>query len=170
MTDIQTIYFDVDGVLADLDGRVEELYGVTISEIAASMPDNWWNEEFLTTQLDQGVFETLNPLPDFWSIVALMHELVDMDYKVELLSSCTTDHYDQIRKQKRVWLREYELDCFRWNFVKESSDKDRYANPTSLLIDDYKVPVDAFKEAGGVTIKYESYDSMMEQLKELGVI
>ncbi len=75
-------------------------------------------------------------------------------------------HMDR-RQGKRVWVKR-ELPGTKL-ILRYASQKQEYASPTSILIDDRQKNIDQWEAAGGIGILHTSTANTIEQLKKLGL-
>lgn len=178
MLNINKVYFDMDGVLADFDRELETITGKTISEIR-SMP--FEDAEELVVGLissNPEFFANLQPTRYFEGMVDFMKYLVDQGVEVNILTSMGRDFYKDFdattHKAKSEWLEKYGLSEIVSNMctVPKCCMKQYYAEPNSMLIDDKKSNCQEFSAKGGVSINvdlgWEQFDvtKVFESAKE----
>ena len=124
------IYCDMDGVLADFEGKRNAL-------------KRFKNEK--------GFFQKLKP---FKSSLQAIKRLIDLNYDVHILSASPNDQADQ---DKRKWLERYlpEIDPQKIILCRLGDNKADYADTkNSLLIDDYTHNLIQWRANGGQVLKY----------------
>ena len=152
-----TIYCDMDGVLVDFDRGYQELTGMTTQQADAIGGDTFWEP---LTQAGAKWWITLNWMPDgkqLWNYIK--------KYTPILLSAPSKQ--ESSRLGKRVWVKR-ELPDVKL-ILRPASQKQQYASPTSILIDDREKNIDQWEAAGGIGILHTSTANTIEQLKQLGL-
>lgn len=155
---VQTIYVDMDGVLADFDLGVAKIHQFKTG-----------SKELFPVR-KSGSWDCANT-PDFFKFlpeiglgVAMFNWLAahqdEYGYRLGILSA-TGDKHDSVAKQKLEWLKRNVPMAFnqlrgRVIFVQSGvGDKHMYADSNVLLIDDTPEVVEAFRAAGGQTILFD---------------
>ena len=152
-----TIYCDMDGVLVDFDRGYQELTGMTTQQADAIGGDTFWEP---LTKAGAKWWITLNWMPDgkqLWNYIK--------KYTPILLSAPSKQ--ESSRLGKRVWVKR-ELPDVKL-ILRPASQKQQYASPTSILIDDRQKNIDQWEAAGGIGILHTSTVNTIEQLKQLGL-
>jgi hypothetical protein len=152
-----TIYCDMDGVLVDFDRGYQELTGMTTQQADAIGADTFWEP---LTKAGAKWWITLNWMPDgkqLWNYIK--------KYTPILLSAPSKQ--ESSRLGKRVWVKR-ELPDVKL-ILRPASQKQQYASPTSILIDDREKNIDQWEAAGGIGILHTSTANTIEQLKQLGL-
>ena len=146
---IRTVYFDMDGVLADWVEGFEKLFPqIPYSKYNALSKEE---QNIYRKELD-GNGHFYRGLHPFMPVVKALSELKALGYQVEILSSVGTLFPDLVIKQKKAWLAEYVEAGIVANFVNKSGHKARYATENTLLLDDRSRSVDPFLKAGGKSL------------------
>lgn len=133
---IETVYFDMDGVLSDLLGNIEEelLNGESVEDAlhddslmtqALNNPDESGYvplgqriHDYLLDGVNQGtVFPHLEPNPNLCDLVWLMRKLIDLEVEICVLSSLgglfvpldfgSDDGGEMLIEQKKEWLKKH---------------------------------------------------------------
>ena len=152
-----TIYCDMDSVLVDFDRGYQELTGMTTQQADAIGGDTFWEP---LIQAGAKWWITLNWMPDgkqLWNYIK--------KYTPILLSAPSKQ--ESSRLGKRVWVKR-ELPDVKL-ILRPASQKQQYASPTSILIDDREKNIDQWEAAGGIGILHTSTANTIEQLKQLGL-
>ena len=147
----------MDGVLVDFDRGYQELTGMTTQQADAIGGDTFWEP---LTKAGAKWWITLNWMPDgkqLWDYIK--------KYNPILLSAPSRE--DSSKLGKRVWVKR-ELPGVKL-ILKYASQKQEYASPTSILIDDRQKNIDQWEAAGGIGILHTSTANTIEQLKQLGL-
>jgi hypothetical protein len=155
---IQTVYVDMDGVIADFSKRYKEKFRVTPEETRSNKQFGGLFKKFI----DDGEFSTLDLMPDAKELLQFLHEL---DVPKEILSSTARpENHGMIAPQKQMWLHKHNIQ-YKANFVPGKSLKYKYATPDSIIIDDTKSVIDDWNKAGGIGILHTDAKSTIEILK-----
>ncbi len=152
------IYCDMDGVLVDFDKQFTE----SISP--------WKPKQFIDKNgLDEFWKEIDGRGVGFWVGMKWMEdgkelfEHINSNYEVELLSSPSRS--ENSRLGKRLWVRNHKLGV-KLNLA-YSHNKQKYAAPNHILIDDRKDIIKEWEEAGGIGILHTSTENTINKLKNL---
>jgi len=86
-------------------------------------------------------------------------------YDVELLSS--PSYSDTSKLGKRLWVRN-NLSGIKLNLAR-AADKQKYAAPNHILIDDRVSNIEQWKSQGGIGILHTSAANTIKQLQKLGL-
>lgn len=153
---IDKIYLDVDGVLANFRGECEKyncINGNTVDWdiIHQNSPEFWENMEWLPEGKE--LYE--------WVKNLCAQENLD-------LFILTSVNYSDGKIGRMNWLKKnIGLDKHHMIVVNLGKEKAYYAEPSALLIDDFRKNCDAFADAGGQIVKYESPQQTKEDVLEL---
>lgn len=169
------VYFDMDGVLTDLDGMLSQKSGVPRSDLKDPVK---WGEAYQKS-FDEGQHGHWRDIPpnrltEFKNIMRgcqLKGDVVEIltSYGETTRSDCGTQaHAGKVRWLTEHYREEFQdrvISCF--NGVQSYTQKAFYATPHSLLVDDQERNVDAFRAAGGIAIKYDllSHQAFVEELE-----
>lgn len=165
----QPIYFDMDGVLVNLDKFFIDNYGSTCLELGHDFV-----KEKLLQHAPNHFFQHLTPLHDFEDMKELMVTLKKKGHPVHILSSCTSYAVNhKIRDDKILWLKKHGIEenseiCDTHIIVPGSFMKAHYA--PGILIDDWHEAGLPFKEAGGIWIEHVNHCDTVDQLVMLNVL
>jgi 5'(3')-deoxyribonucleotidase len=155
-----TIWFDLDGVLANFDKAADHALG-----------GDHYRYTFIYG--DDVLWQRLHAYPNFFESMELMPgaELmlrhVDLS-RVKILTALPKTNSAEINRQKREWVREHIIaplpvvTCF-------TKDKPQYCVPGDVLIDDRAINRDEWERRGGTFILHESAMSTIAQLERLGL-
>ncbi len=85
----------------------------------------------------------------------LLKYIISLDVPVEILSSSGGRmHHEEVKRQKKVWLKSHGID-FKANIVPGRHLKADYAKSDIILIDDTTDVIDDFNTAGGIGILHK---------------
>ncbi len=146
------LFVDLDGVLADLDGQYEKLFGVR--------PDK---------KLDNIDWSVVGTVPDFYLNLPPMDDMHILwnfvcDMRPIILTGVPNEEkVPEAADNKRQWVRTHigsnvEVRCCR------SSEKCLHAKPGDILIDDWEKYRSRWEKAGGIWITHTDALSTIEQL------
>lgn len=155
---IDTIYIDMDGVIADFSKRYKEKFRVTPEETRNNKEFNSYFDKFIS----DGEFSTLDLMPDATELLNFVSEL---DTPKEILSSTARpQNHGMIAPQKQMWLNKHNIH-YKANFVPGKSLKYKYATSNSIIIDDTQSVIDDWNKAGGIGILHTDAISTIANLK-----
>lgn len=156
---IEKIYIDLDQVLADFDKKKEEL-----KLIHPSMAKN--DEEFWKgiNSVDN-FFSTLDKMVDADELMAHLNSLsIPLSILTALPRKSTMP---TARKDKREWIKRHISEELDFIAVYAARNKQLYANPTHLLIDDKTSNIDEWRAKGGIAIQHVSAEVTISKLDRL---
>ena len=149
---LNTIFLDMDGVLADFDKRVNELF---INYDYNEHDENrYWN-------LIKGAnhfFLSLKPTSYAHSLVSLAKALCD---DVQILTALPQNTViEHAEEDKRAWINKYfPNQNLKFNIGPYSTDKWKHAKPGDILVDDRKSNIHDWKQLGkGLGILHNYFD------------
>lgn len=162
MSKIKHVYLDMDGVIANFDGKCIELFGTPFSEATPS--ESW---------------KRINKVEDFWmslpifdGAIAFINELLTFcavnDCMLHILSGTPNSNTDRSEIQKMIWLKFHtpQIHPSKVHFCKSRS-KQMYADKFSVLIDDRESNIEAWNLHSGHGILHKSFDLSLQSLKDL---
>lgn len=155
------VYLDMDGVIADFFGAIEERHGV----------DHWKEVDIekSVVELAEASDDFFNTLPKFDTtdeLVDFVREEMNVEYGI-----CSTPLRGDRKNSaewKKVWLDRHGLlpddeenIIFTCNKAKFATNK----GVPNVLIDDKKKNIRRWEEAGGIGILYQANENSLESLK-----
>jgi len=154
-----TIYSDMDGVLVDFNERFKRFSnGIPPTEYEQKFgKDKFWE---LVDGIGVRFWVGMNWMSDgkqLWDYIK--------SYNPTLLSS--PSRADHSKMGKRIW-RQRNLPSTKL-ILAQARNKQNYANPDSILIDDRESNIDQWIKAGGIGILHTDTTSTINKLKELGL-
>lgn len=179
---IKTVYFDMDGVLADLSTAVLEYaqkeHGLreNLSEVRSDARSV--HHYYLLRREAIGMYESFAMLPPNRpdEMRALMIQLRQAGIVVEILTSYGLQHPtemgDEVHRGKADFLRDHYLDLFedgtitRFNGVSKSFQKAFFARPDAILLDDWVRNINEWRATGAPAVHYHM-DRHGEGIREL---
>lgn len=138
------IYIDMDGVVADFDKAILEVFG---EEYCDRVATDFWKD----VCVEQKVFERMPPIHEGMNMVHRIKANHDICF---MTSTGGLPHHIDIAKQKLTWLHEHDLGKYPVAFCMNTKGKGLYAHPGAVLIDDRQKVCDAWAEGGGDAILF----------------
>lgn len=173
---IDTLFLDMDGVLADLDRMIEKRLGDSIENIISK---NYDLDSFFYENARKGLFKKLKPNHDLNIIKDMIREVHSRGITIEILTSLGGIYKDEegiasIAKQKMEWLEKHMSDVLpmiaQFNGVPYCNEKEKFARPTAVLVDDRYSQCERFWEMGGSCIQYDMNFSLPRRTKSIDMI
>ena len=155
------IYCDMDGVLTDFESRFDHYTGMTPKEYENKYgTTGFWN--LIDVKVGIKFWSKMPWMPrgqELWSFIS--------KYNPSLLTSPSRDNGSRLGKN--MWAKDNLSPNPKVIFA-YSADKQRYANPNSILIDDKKSNIKEWIASGGIAFRVKGGDigPAIEGLKELG--
>lgn len=134
------IYIDMDGVVADFDQAIINIFG---EEYSDKIADAFWKK----TCVEAEVFRRMPPIPEGLQMVEAIRQTNDICF---MTSTGGLPHHIDIAKQKLDWLHAHGFGSHPVAFCMNTRGKGLYARPGAPLIDDRQKVCDAWVEGGGV--------------------
>lgn len=155
---IETLYIDMDGVIANFDKRFKEKFKKYPKETRDNKEFGGYFEKFIR----DGEFSNLELMPD---AIELLDFVNQVDVPKEILSSTARpENHEMIAPQKQIWLLKHNIH-YKANLVPGKSLKYKYATPNSIIIDDTQSVIDDWNKAGGIGILHTNAISTIGILK-----
>ena len=153
------IYSDMDGVLVDFNERFKRFSdGILPTEYEQKFgKDKFWELIDGTGVRFWVGMDWMSDGKQLWNYIK--------EYNPTLLSSPSRSNYS--RMGKRIW-RKRNLPSTKL-ILARAANKQNYADPDSILIDDRESNVDQWIKAGGIGILHTDTASTINKLKELGL-
>lgn len=156
-----TIWFDLDGVLADFDKAANRVLGGDHYRYTFV-----YGDDLLWQRLHSSgsFFANMEMMPG----AQMMLDHVDID-RVKVLTALPKTETDRVRQQKEEWVWSWlpgdvpVVTCF-------TKDKPNFCQPGDILIDDRAVNMKAWEEKGGRFILHTDAMSTLAQLERMGEI
>jgi 5'(3')-deoxyribonucleotidase len=155
-----TVFFDLDGVLADFDKAAGRILGT----------DNIYRFEFVYGQ--EEFWRLLNEEPWFFREMEMLpgsNHLVNAvrHHDVKVLTALPKTNPERVDSQKRAWVRANlgnlpVITC-------QTHDKPNYCTPGDVLIDDRAVNKKKWEAKGGRFIVHTDVGSTLAQLNSMGL-
>lgn len=156
-----TIYIDMDGVVADFNGYVSQQLGRTVQWTDRSITKSEWAELTAIGEL----YWRLPLLANATALVGYCSSIVP-NYNVEFLTALPSKTtMPEAEDDKTRWIKKY-FPTYKVNFGPFSTDKWKWCNPGDILIDDRVSNIEDWYEKGnGIAILYKD-----DLLKTVGIL
>ena len=152
-----TLYCDLDGVLADLEGGYKRAFGIETNKT-----------------LDNIDWALVNTVPNFFESIPLMKDAPSLwssiaPHRPVILTGAPKELFEEASANKREWVRRHigdhvEVRCCR------SSEKSKHCKPGDVLIDDWEKYRDRWVKAGGLWVTHVDASKTIFVLRAMGVI
>ena len=154
-----TVAIDLDGVLADFEAKVHEVFGMPINQV----PKNkLWDGINRYNKTVEPFFETLPAMNDYRQLI----DFVDNNFSNWYILTATGYTPKNAGEQKRKWVKKVigpQVDVIT---VQKSEEKSKFATDNAILIDDRAKSIDPWVSAGGVGILHTSANESIKELKK----
>jgi hypothetical protein len=155
------IYCDMDGVLTDFQKRFEHFSGTTPKEYENKYGTAaFWN--LIDVEIGLKFWSEMDWMPQGQQLWQFIEK-----YKPELLTSPSKDNSSRLGK--KLWVKN-NLTPLPNVIFSYSEDKQRYANPNAILIDDKKSNINEWAAKGGIAIRCKDGNvaHVIQKLIEIG--
>jgi len=160
---IEKIYFDMDGVLADFDRGITELGNTEIvkqSEATKEKDDALWD----TVRRVDHFYDRLEPMAGAVEMFRAIYDIYGD--KCEILSAVPKPYRNipTAREDKLTWVRRYLSEDVRINLVYRAQKQDYVKGAGSILIDDFSTNIDEWEASGGTGILFETAEDVLKKI------
>ncbi len=169
--EVEMIYFDMDGVLADFERGVEELCGI--------IPPSQ-NEKRCKAAGDDEMWKRIREIEHFYNCLKLMPGAKDMfdavysryKEKCEILTGIPKPKRGIVNaaEDKKIWVHRLLSRELKVNIVYREEKSKYCMGKGCILIDDMQKNINEWNMMGGTGIRHISAEDTVKQLKELGVL
>ena len=152
-----TIFCDMDGVIVDFERGYKELTG----HYTKNHPDN---ANFWEPIDKEG--------PSYWANLPWMPDGQELwryikKYKPYILSSPSRSQTSRVGKD--AWLKMHLQNSYKKAYFYPRHQKQLFAGPNKILIDDLPNTIQEWNDGGGVGILHTSAANTIKELKKLGL-
>jgi 5'(3')-deoxyribonucleotidase len=166
----QTIYLDLDGVLADFSSAAREVLNKSQDnlDINGRWPDNDWNK----IRNHKHFYRTLPLMPRAYEMVALARGFRDtLGWELYMLTAIPhKNDMHHVFHDKIDWVNEHFSDI-RVHFGPYSEDKQYHCTPGDILVDDRTSNCEEWRSKGGIAVKVGSnYALALNELAQLYIL
>lgn len=162
---MNTIYLDMDGVVADWVAEVEKIIGYRLTDPSVRYPAVDWEK----IRGHIRIFRDMPKMPQADEMVNLARKFRD-DLGYQLLFLTAIPHYNDVHwafYDKMVWAQEKYPDI-PVHFGPYSEDKKKHCIPGDILVDDRKDNCEGWTEAGGIAVRVTAdYQKALNELEDL---
>lgn len=154
------IFLDADGVLADFDAKVYEIFGMTGDEAQAHYGNGvfWKTVRNYRDENGHGFYRSLPLMNGAMKLFRAVQHL-----KPVILTGCPIGNWGP--EQKMEWAAHHfpktkMITCM-------ARDKVKHMKAGDVLVDDKTKFQSTWEAAGGIFVHYTDVDSALEQLREI---
>jgi len=161
---INTIFLDMDDVLADFIRGALEIHGITREEFIAQHDGSWSIVSTLGLSEEEFWLPIIEAGQSFWQELKLTKHATELmqwvtDQKLDYYILTSPVSTPQCYAGKYLWLQEFLGPAF--NCYVPTVHKHLLAKPGTLLIDDSPSICRTFRDGGGFAIQYPTrYNSL----------
>lgn len=154
--DIQMIFLDMDGVIANFRERYVQEFGED--------PDKVKNVRHWVEFVNRNCFEDLDYMRGAKQGIKFLKK---SNVHVKILSSTGGKHKPrdvEVARQKQKWLDDHEIE---WPaiFVPGKHNKVKYAEKGAIIIDDDEQTIEEWNNAGGIGILHTDWETTVTILR-----
>ena len=163
---IEKIYFDMDGVLADFNRGIKELCGLEPldqSNKTEADDDIMWAK----VREIEHFYDKLEPMP---GAVAMLNQLyAKYGDRCEILSGIPKPRrgIENAGEDKTLWSHRILAPNLKVNIVYREEKKEYVKGPGCILIDDLEKNILEWEEAGGTGIHFFSAEDTLRRIEKL---
>jgi len=160
------VYIDMDGVLADFFGGVEQMYGVQHWKELVSDKTKDLKTEVINRITGTDFFATLPKFNDVGELISMVKEFTGGHFSIN--TSPLRGDNENSAKYKKLWIQNNieQPDDVIVTGRKESYAKDKASGTPNILIDDRPVNIQRWQGAGGYGILYQANRDSLTKVKQ----
>jgi 5'(3')-deoxyribonucleotidase len=163
---MKTIYVDTDGVLSDFINSVSKITGIPRKEldIGRSWPDEIWKK----VSKHQDLYRRLDVHPGAYDLTGYLVALkAKRPFKlVNLTARPRRETFPTAEKDKKKWVAEKFFGVYKC-IVCLRKEKQNYAKPGDILIDDTEKNCIEWRKAGGDAVLYKEFHKFVPAFEKL---
>ena len=153
-----TIYCDMDGVLVDFEKGYKELTNITPPRTFDGKADFWEP----INKAGAEWWATLDWMSDGQTLWAYIKK-----YKPNILSAPSWEPSSKVGKE--AWCKIHLKNDYKKLYLYSRANKQLFAEPNRILIDDMQKTIDEWNAKGGIGIFHSSAANTITELKKLGL-
>jgi 5'(3')-deoxyribonucleotidase len=157
------LFIDLDGVLVDLNSGLSEISGKNLEGLDKPAFKQTYYKFISSVNYDD--------LVNFWANLPPMPEYMKLWNKVKhlqpLILTAVTNNMANCEGKKKWVEKHLKISADRVFCAKKSRDKQFYASPKSILIDDYAKNIEEFKNKNGHGILHTHNKKTLSELKKV---
>lgn len=174
-TNSYKIFLDLDGCIADFEGKSNEVcakyigpnFHMALKQFTKNGASDEDRKKFwgaVKKYQDEGheLWYDLEPMEDAHELV---NYLKSTELPLEILTATGPPEYGA-KEQKKRWVKKHFGDI-KVNTVRRAPDKAKFACEKCILIDDMEYAIDPFKEEGGIGVLHTSAKTTIQKLKKI---
>lgn len=158
---MNTIYIDMDGVVADFDRAVAERLRPSPEDLAYAQEHNRWPKSVWQEIIkDSHFYRDLPKMPQADRMISTARRFRDeLGWKLYMLTAIPKDNdIPDCIQDKILWMNQYYPDI-PVRFGPYSQDKQNHAKPGDILVDDKPSNIEQWRSRGGIGIQVtKDYD------------
>lgn len=165
--EIEKIYFDMDGVLADFDSGVLDYCGFRNYSLNVESPPGHEDRLWAAIKQVDRFYYRLKPMPGAIEMFSCVYG--KYKDKCEILTGIPKPHREILtaKEDKEQWVKDYLSETVKVNAVLRK-DKSLYCTGKGcILIDDYLKNIREWEEMGGTGIAFVSTEQALQELKRI---
>jgi hypothetical protein len=141
------VWSDLDGVIANFDARVLEMFGKS--------PKGFANNEEL--------WSTINAVSDFWQGIQMLPNAMRLwavlaPFNPIIITGCPKDNFDAAAANKKAWVKNNLGDNIKVITCLSRDKQNFMTGQGDILIDDFMSNIKRWRKAGGYGILYKNCD------------
>lgn len=153
------VSLDMDGVLADFDAKVKEIFGKSPSQIPSR--ELWVGISRFDKEVEP-FFENLPMMGDAKKLI----NFVDQNFVEWNILTASGYTPKNVAEQKKKWAGKVISPKVDVIVVKKSDEKANYASSNTILVDDRMKSIGPWRKAGGIGILHTSADETIKELEQ----
>lgn len=163
------LYVDMDGVVADFDSAVVKKFNISDQEKEIALKNTRWSEDRWKKIIqDPHFYRDLPKMPQADQLISLAKRFRDnLGWELYMLTAIpkNNDIPDCIH-DKILWMQQH-YPGIPVRFGPYAKDKQKYARPGDILVDDKPSNIEEWRQAGGTAIQVtEDYDVALIMLEK----
>jgi hypothetical protein len=164
------LYLDMDGVISDFNKQVIKYTKLSLGEpLDSDLLTQKYGRKELLTIMDSGGEEFFSEMPIMKDMYELKSFIFNNFINIKILSCIKGNPpaTDRING-KLKWLKTYSFNLPDANIIliDKSVNKQKYARPNDILIDDMEININQWNQRGGIGILHKNSKDTIRQLSQ----